>query len=200
MRRILLTAAIVGAVLGAPRSALAQNGGQIQGFGGLTFRGLTTGTTFGGSVAVPLGPNAQVAVQGGRMSDVSWPLTAFLDLTPVDLRARAYYGEAALRITGDRRSAVRPYAEVSGGFARLQTDFIGLGDRTNLAVNTALNLLNRTSPMLGVGGGVMMQGGPVLVDLGYRYHRIMTGRSVQSVLTGGDINVHQFQLGLGFRF
>jgi opacity protein-like surface antigen len=54
--------------------------------------------------------------------------------------------------------------------------------------------------MLGAGGGLLIQGGPVVVDLGYRFNRISAGNAVQSALTGGDLGVHQVRFGLGVRF
>jgi opacity protein-like surface antigen len=47
---------------------------------------------------------------------------------------------------------------------------------------------------------VIVQGGPVFVDLGYRYKQVMAGDSLQSLLTGGDFGASQVRLGLGFRF
>jgi opacity protein-like surface antigen len=55
--------------------------------------------------------------------------------------------------------------------------------------------------MLGVGGGLMLQGGPVLVDLGYRYKKIVAGDSLQTLMNGGsDFEVSQVRVGFGVRF
>jgi opacity protein-like surface antigen len=47
---------------------------------------------------------------------------------------------------------------------------------------------------------VIVQGGPVFLDLGYRYKRIAAGNALQSLLTGGDFGASQVRLGLGVRF
>jgi opacity protein-like surface antigen len=56
--------------------------------------------------------------------------------------------------------------------------------------------------LLGVGAGVMLQGGPLLVDAGYRYKKIAAGNSIASALTlsGDAIDVNQFRVGVGIRF
>jgi len=55
--------------------------------------------------------------------------------------------------------------------------------------------------MLGVGGGVLLQGGPVHVDLGYRYKRILTGSVMSSILSAGqELQTHQVRFGVGVRF
>ena len=101
------------------------------------------------------------------------------------------------RLLGQR---VRPYAEATAGFARLRTSFSGIGCGRTRSVNAGLQFLDSTRPMLGVGTGVMIQGGPVVVDSGYRFNKISAGNAVQSALAGGDFGVHQFRFGLGFRF
>lgn len=206
MRRFLGAATLVAVMLmlmfGVPATAFAQHGNaQIQGFGGLTVRGISPSTTFGGNIAVPLTDNIQVIGEGGRMTDIMSPtLSMLLDLTPVDLRLSAYYGAGGIRVMGSSHSAVRPYAEATAGFARLHTGFAGAGARPDLVINTALRFLDQTRPMLGVGGGVVVQGGPMLLDLGYRYNKIATGNALQSALTFGDFGVHQFRVGVGVRF
>jgi opacity protein-like surface antigen len=72
--------------------------------------------------------------------------------------------------------------------------------RVDAIVNTALNFLNRTEPMLGAGGGVVVQGGPVFLDLGHRYKKILAGDSRQGLLTGGDFGDNEVRIGAGFRF
>jgi opacity protein-like surface antigen len=188
------------ALLAAPGLAFAQNL-QVQGFGGVTVRGLGTAPTVGGNIAVPLGSHVQVIAEGGRMGDIMSPtLATLLDFAPVDLRLRADYGEGGVRILGSSHNAVRPYAEATAGYARLRTDFSGAGLQPDAISNAALQFLDTTRPMFGVGTGVMIQGGPVVVDLGYRFNKISAGNAVQSALAGGDFRVHQFRFGLGFRF
>jgi hypothetical protein len=180
-----------------PASASAQHS-QLQGFGGLTFGDVTNSSTFGGSIAVPLSDNLEIIAEGGRMTDVMPSLyDTILDFTPGDVRISAWYGEAGLRFIASG-GAIRPYVETTAGFARLNLRFTGSG--ADAVVNTALNFLNRTEPMFAAGGGVVVQGGPVFLDLGYRYKKILAGDSLQSLLTGGDIGINEARIGVGLRF
>jgi hypothetical protein len=191
---VLLTAL----ALGVPATASAQ-GGQIQGFGGMTLRGITPSTTFGGSVAVPLTDNVQIVVEGGRLTDLTAaPLATLIEFAPVDLRVSAYYGQAGVRLIGSSHRVVRPYAEAMAGMARLHTRVGGFTGSP--FVEAALNLLDTTEPIVGVGSGVVVQAGPFVVDLGYRYHRLATGGIVQTALAGGQLDSQQLRLGIGVRF
>jgi hypothetical protein len=184
--------------LAVPSIARAQNA-QLQGFGGLTFGDVTNSSTFGGAIAVPLSDNMQIIAEGGRMTNVVPSLVdTIAEFTPIDFGVSAWYGEAGVRLIGTSRRAVRPYAEATAGFARLHTGFDGTG--ANAIVNTALNYFDRTEPLLGVGGGVIVQGGPAFIDVGYRYKKILAEDSLESILTGGDVHVSQVRFGVGFRF
>jgi opacity protein-like surface antigen len=184
-------------VLSLASSADAQSS-QIQGFGGLTFGDVTNSSTFGGSVAIPLTDNVQIIGEGGRMTDVMPSLfDDILDFTPIDVRVSAWYGEGGVRFIGSSHRVVRPYVEATAGVARLSTGFDGPGDDF---INTALGFFGETEPLLGVGGGVLVQGGPIFLDLGYRYKKILAGDSIQSVLTAGDFSVNQVRIGAGVRF
>jgi opacity protein-like surface antigen len=204
MRRISLFAAAASLVLLFSAQAGAQTrGNQIEGFGGMTF-GTTTSSapTAGGSVAVPIGEHLQIIGEAGRLADVkSSLLDSVLDFTPVDVRLSAWYGEGGLRFIASPRSAVRPYAEATAGVARLTTGVRGGGELGAIA-NTALGFLGSTEPILGAGAGVILQGGPLFVDLGYRYKRIAAGNSLASALTlgGNAIEVNQLRVGFGVRF
>ena len=202
MPRLLHAVILSTAVALVPATALAQaGGGQVQAFGGLTMRGVNPSPTFGGSLGVPIGNHVQVIAEGGRMSDViSGPLSTLIGFSPIDLRVSAYYGEAGVRVLGSAHHAVRPYAEGTVGMARLHTNVSGLGGTGDLLTNAALGFMSSTQPVFGGGAGVQIQGGPVLVDLGYRYHRFGTGNVVQNVLTGGNFDVHQVRMGVGIRF
>lgn len=199
MRRLSITVCALAIAVAIPSWAIAQHS-QLQGFGGLTFGDVTNSSTFGGNVAVPLSDTMQIIGEGGRMTDVMPSLLdTIVDFTPVDVRVSAWYGEGGLRFIAPGR-AVRPYVEATAGFARLTTGFDGAGSRADAVVNTALGFFRRTEPMLGVGGGLVAQGGPVFLDIGYRYKKILAGDSLQSLLTGGDISVNQFRIGAGVRF
>jgi opacity protein-like surface antigen len=202
MRRTLIAAPLIIGALIVPSTARAQTGDvRVQGFGGLTLRGFTNSTTFGGTVAVPLTNHIQIIGEGGRMTDImSSTLATLLDFTPVEMRLSAYYGEGGVRLIGGHGSGVRPYAEATAGFARMHVGFAGAGSRQDAIINAGLQFLDRTEPMLGLGGGVILEGGPVVVDFGYRYKKIRAGNVVQSVLTGGDFGVNQLRVGIGFKF
>jgi opacity protein-like surface antigen len=197
MQRSFTTVLAALVMLAVASSAHAQ-GNQVQGFGGLTFGDVTNSSTFGGSLAIPLTDNVQIIGEGGRMTDVMPTLfDDILDFTPVDVRVSAWYGEGGVRFIGSSNHVVRPYVEATAGVARLNTGFDGPGDDF---INTALGFFGETEPLLGVGGGVLFQGGPVFLDLGYRYKKILVGDSIQTVLTGGDFSVNQFRIGAGVRF
>lgn len=203
MRKILVAAGLLAACL-VPSSARAQaRNSEVQGFGGLTFAssalGNSTASTFGGRLAIGMTGNMQAIVEGGRMADVKSPIFDLVQFTPIGLRVSAWYGEGGVRFIASPHSAVRPYGEATAGFARLSTSVDGLAATTFLA--GALDFLDSTKPMLGAGGGVVVQGGPLSIDLGYRYNKILAGNSVQSVLNlGRDFSVNQFRVGVGVRF
>lgn len=199
MRRNLLVFAALVSVLALPSAARAQHA-QLGGFGGLTFGDVASDSTFGGGLAVSLTDNIQIIAEGGRMNDVMPALVdSIIDLTPLDVRVSAWYGEGGLRIIGSSRRAVRPYAEATAGIARLRTGFSGISDADPI-INGALGLFDRNEPLIGAGGGVIVEGGPVYLDLGYRYKRIMAGDSLQSLLTGGEFSVNSLRFGVGLRF
>ena len=205
MRKLIVLLALVS--VGAwPAAARAQSGnGEVQGFGGLTVGTSTFGTaaspTFGGRVGVGLTDHIQIVGEAGRLADISSPLFDVLDFTDIGVRVSAFYGEGGVRFIASPRSTIRPYAEATAGFARLNAGISGLDGRADALVNIALNALNRTQPMLGVGGGILVQGGPVSVDLGYRYKKISGGNTITSALNAGNAyQVNQVRLGVGFRF
>ena len=205
MRKLILLFGV--AVFAWPAAAVAQQGNSdVQGFGGLTVGTSTFGSaaspTFGGRVGIGLTDHIQLVGEAGRLADISSPLFDLLDFTDVGVRVSAFYGEGGVRFIAAPHSAVRPYAEATAGFARLNAGISGLGGSTGAVVNTALNLLNRTQPMLGVGGGIVLQGGPLSVDLGYRYKKISGGDALTTILNAGNdgYQVNQVRVGIGFRF
>jgi opacity protein-like surface antigen len=203
MRRILGAAVVSAIVLSVSSVVEAQtHNGQIGGFGGLTFGDTAASSTFGGSVTIGISDNLQIIGEGGRLRDVKPSLLGtVLDLSPVDLRIAAWYGEGGVRLIASPHSAVRPYAEATAGFARIKTAFDGLGGMPGVVLDAALRFLDRTEPMLGVGGGVSLQGGPVVLDVGYRYKKIMADGPIDTLLTGRDgFEVSQARVGIGLRF
>jgi hypothetical protein len=52
--------------------------------------------------------------------------------------------------------------------------------RIDPVADAVLGFFDRTEPLVGVGGGgVMLQGEPLLVDFGYRCKKVMAGDSLQ---------------------
>lgn len=204
MRRTLVwTAAVCGVLLFSTRADAQTRGSQIEGFGGLTFGTRTTSaSTFGGSVALPLTDNIQVIGEAGRMTDLTSSAFDLLSgFTPIDVNLSAWYGEGGIRFIASPSSAVRPYVEATAGVARLTPGVDGVG-RFDPIADSALGFLGSTEPMFGAGAGVILQGGPLLVDAGYRYKRITGGNAIASALTlgGNGIEVNQFRVGVGIRF
>jgi opacity protein-like surface antigen len=206
MRKLIVFGALA-AACAIPSTARAQGGkGEVQGFGGLTVGTSSFGSalspTFGARVAADLTPNLQVIGEGGRLADIKSPLFDLLDFTSVGVRVSALYGEGGVRfLAASPRSAVRPYGEATAGFARLNADLSGINGTAYELLETAMNVINSTRPMLGVGGGVVLQGGPLTVDVGYRYKKISAGNTVASLLNAGrDYKVNQVRVGVGFRF
>jgi opacity protein-like surface antigen len=203
MRRTFLwTAAVCGMLLFSTRADAQTRGGQFQGFGGLTFGTTATATTFGGGIAVPLGDHVQIVGEFGRMDDLkSTLLDTFLDLTPADVRLSAWYGEGGIRFAGSRHSAIRPYVEATVGAARLTPALHDVGDWGPLANTALVFLASRTEPMVGGGAGVMLQSGPLVVDAGYRYKRVLSTNGLASAFTlGNGVDVNQFRVGVGIAF
>jgi opacity protein-like surface antigen len=205
MRRLMMTAALLAGCM-LPAAASAQEPkSEVQGFGGLTVGTSTFGSavssTFGGRVGVGLTPNIQLIGEAGRMADIKSPLFDVLDFTDIGVHVSAFYGEGGIRFIASPHSAVRPYGEATAGFARLNAGLSGLGGRTDAIIDTALGLLNTTRPVLGVGTGVLIQGGPLSVDIGYRYKQISAGNTLASVLNAGkDFQINQVRVGVGVRF
>ena len=185
-------------LLSTPSVLHAQARSQVQGFGGFTFGDTAAASTFGGNIGFELTDNILIVGEAGRLSDVKPSLLdSILDFTPVDLRVSAWYGEAGVRFSASG-SAIRPYAEATAGFARLHTGFSGI---PRYVIDGVLGFLDRTEPLLGVGGGVIVQGGPLVLDLGYRYKKILADNSFQSLLNSGDdFDVSQVRVGVGVRF
>ena len=205
MRNAITLAAIV--LCAVPSVARAQTPrSSIQGFGGLTFDpsaalGRTTpASALGGVVTTDLTPNIQVVGEVGRLSDVQSPFYDLLAFTPVQLRISAWYGEGGVRFIASRGLTLRPYAEATAGMARLSTRVSGFGGSIDPFVAAGLGFLNSTEPVLGGGAGVLIERGPITVDLGYRYKKITAG-GVAATLNGGNpYQVNEARIGLGVRF
>ena len=186
----------------APAHAWAQiSRGSVVGFGGMPVSGAAFQPTFGGGVSVALTPNIHAIGEVGRVSDVMNPTVDRLSsLTTVDLDVSAFYGEGGVRFLTGVRGPLRGYVETTAGFARLSTRLHGI-ESVDAYVNGGLAFFDRTSPMLGLGGGVQLLLGPAVLDVGYRYKRIVGDGTLDRVLTGGNsINMSQMRVGVGYRF
>ena len=157
---------------------------------------------FGGRVGFEVLPGVHVMGEFGRLSNVMPDLIATgLGFTGNNLKASAFYGEGGVRLLALPRSAVSPYVEGSAGVAHLQFGVNGLGSATDAIVRAALSFVDTSDPIVGGGGGVLLHGGPLQIDLGYRYKRILTGSTLSSILSAGDrLDVHQLRFGVGVRF
>jgi opacity protein-like surface antigen len=93
------------------------------------------------------------------------------------------------------------YGETLAGVTRLSGSFGGIGSpRTVAIVNTALRFVDTTNPVGAVGAGIILQGGPFVVDVGYRFSRIFARDAFAGLLTGGNLDVNEARIGVGVRF
>ncbi len=157
---------------------------------------------FGGRVGFDVLPGVQVMGEFGRLGNIMPDLIATgLGFAGLNLTASAFYGEGGVRLLASPRSAISPYVEGSAGVAHLQFGVNGLGSATNAIVRAALSFVDTSDPIVGGGGGVLLHGGPLQIDLGYRYKRILAGSTLSSILSAGDqLDVHQLRFGVGVRF
>ena len=201
MRRhaLILTLAFAAAL--APREAAAQT--TVQGFGALRVGEVTPQPSFGGSISRNVTPAVQIFGEAGRMNNVLPPLVSdLISLSPVGVSLEALYGEAGIRVLTSPRSAVTGYVEGSAGIASLRPTVSGIPNGViGGLTNAGLGLLQRTEPMAGVGGGVLVHAGPLAIDLGYRYKKIFADGPVERALSlGQGLGASQVRVGVGFRF
>jgi hypothetical protein len=172
------------------------------GFGGLSMNSFASPQIdFGADVTKELTPNIHVVGEFGHLGDMLPSLSAGLALfSPYDVRVSAYYVEGGVRLLAAPGSGVNPYVDATAGVARLTPKVSGLGGLDAIAA-AGFNLFSSTDPILGVGGGVLLRGGPVVVDLGYRYKQVTESASIAGLLSVGDnLRAHQVRLGIGVRF
>ena len=143
---------------------------------------------FGGGVSFEIAPGVQVLGEFGRLGNVMPTLVETgLAFTRIDLTTSAFYGEGGVRLLAAPRSAVSPYVEGTAGVAHLRFGARGPGSTTAALLRTALGLVDTRDPMFGAGGGVLMRAGPLQVDLGYRYKKIMANSALSSVSASARI-------------
>ena len=201
--RTLPFAVIVVAALCVTSSASAQEPhAAVQAFGGLGVGSFTTtNTNFGGAVTADLTPNIQVVGEAGRIGNMLPSMTqTLIGLGPVDFNVSAWYGQGGVRFTGGS-GALRPYVETSAGIARLQPHVSGIGSGLPVAIaNAGLAFLNQSAPIASVGGGVMIQGGSFVADIGYRYKRVFSDTWMDVLALGDSLSTNEVRVGFGVRF
>ena len=194
------------AVCLAPATAQAQDRtASAVGFGGASLNSFSTSASkvdFGFNVAKELTPNIQVVGEFGRIGNMLPSLTStVLAFTPYDVAVSAFYGEGGIRLLAAPGSGVSPYVEASAGIARLSPHVSGFGSTPDAFLDLGLGFLRSTEPILGVGGGFMLRGGPVVADVGYRYKQVAGSDSLISLLGAGqNLRAHQVRFGIGVRF
>lgn len=189
----------------APPDAFAQKRASLEGFGGLELNGLSTATptpSVGGTVTFSIVPGIEIVGEAGRLGNVLPTLSsAAFDLTGTGLRASALYGEAGARFVMAPGSVVTPYAEATAGVARVHLRSDELGTAANAALSLALGLVEGTTPTLGAGGGILVRGGPIVFDVGYRYKQLFAEDLTRLALGFGQpLRTHQARIGIGVRF
>jgi hypothetical protein len=202
MRTFIVSAAMCALVVSVDAATAQTRGGTIQGFGGTTLGTSATAPTFGGSVAFPVGDHLQIVGEAGRLTDIkAAPLDTALDFADIDVGMAAWYAEGGVRFIASRRAAIRPYVEATAGVARLKPS-VGVDGWVGALTNTGLSFLGSTEPLVGAGGGVVIGAGPLAVDLGYRYKRILANGALSSAFSLGNdgYDVNQVRIGLGVRF
>lgn len=204
-KNLFATAIAVSVIALGPRAAFAQGGGSLDGFGARSMNEFSAAPAFGsygGTLAVNLLPGVQAIGEFGRIGNVL-PLTtaALISLTPVDVRVSALYGEGGLRLSPAPRSVISPYVEATAGVARLDIGVSGLGTIADAITTAGLAFIPRTETIVGGGAGLRIQGGPLAIDLGYRYKQIVGDSMLTTVLgLGQDLSSHQVRVGVGVRF
>ena len=216
MRTSIMAVLIVAALVCAASPASAQDHGSASFVTGLSVSngsaisntlaalspGLNDRINLAGRVAFNIAPGFQGVGEVGRIGNVLPPIaTSVFAFSPVGLRASAFYFEGGVRAFLGSRSAVNPYVEATGGFSQLSMRVAGSDSTASDLIQLGLNLTSRTSPLAGLGGGVMLHAGPVTLDAGYRYKKIFTGDFVSTLLNGSqEVTSHQAVFGVGVRF
>jgi hypothetical protein len=196
-------AALFAAVMMTPALAFAQGATALGGFGGFTANALQSQRpSLGGTITFDVNRNVQVIGEAGRIGNVLPALSSTVfSAAQTGLRVSAFYGEGGVRFLAAPSSNVTPYAEATAGMARVDVNSTHLGGVGNLVTSLALGLVGRTSPMAGVGGGLLVRGGPVVFDVGYRYKQLFADDLLQVALGFGQpLRAHQFRAGIGVRF
>jgi opacity protein-like surface antigen len=202
MRRLSRSALTVALSLVVASAAHAQGKGTAQGFGGYSVGALTNpAPSLGGTITLAVTPNIHVIGEAGRLGNVLPPISSAVLSVP-SVRVSAFYGEGGIRaLAGNANSTFRPYVEGTFGAARLDVSSSRLNGVGNALLDAGTAFLDRTSPTLGGGGGVLAQTGPVVFDVGYRYKQLLDTGTLGTVLgLGQELRTHELRAGIGFRF
>jgi hypothetical protein len=210
-------AALVGLVVLSAQSAAAQDHGSATFVTGLSMsngsalgsaistvsEGFAHRVNLGGRVTVHLAPGFDAIGEAGRIANVLPPLTtAALSFSPIEIGASAFYTEGGMRaLLGSSRSVVSPYVEATGGIARVNLRVSGINSTADDLLRLGLGFASTTSPMAGLGAGVMLQAGRVTFDTGYRYKKIFSQNIVDTLLSRTqELTLHQAVFGIGVKF
>jgi hypothetical protein len=197
MRRFFASLIVVAGLAVAASPAFAET--RLQGFGGVTYGQSTTDSLYGGQLSLGLGSNVELFGELGYMRD-TLDRNLILDVidlaepfTGVGVRLSGLYGDGGVRLLTSP-AAVRAYVEGSAGMARLSPRIDIGSERFDVLepfVNTALDRIHWTEPLVGGGAGIILEPGPVTIDLGYRHKRI---------LMDNPVSVNQLRASIGLRF
>jgi hypothetical protein len=201
MRITAFAAILLATLLLASTASAQETRASVQGFGGLGMGSFTTpNTNFGGAITGDLTPNIQLVGEVGRLSNIL-PSTSQLvfDVSPVGMSASAFYAQGGVRLTNSS-GALRPYAEASGGIARLTAHVSGLDGLPGVLTNAGLAFLDSTAPIGTLGGGVTLHAGNFVADAGYRHHRVFSDSWMQALALGGNLSTNEVRFGVGVRF
>jgi hypothetical protein len=190
----------------------AQDRGSVEGFGGWTIGQISTGGSstegslfrsmnLGAKAAFDLTPGIQAVAEFGHMGNVLPPLVnTAISFLPYEVSVSAIYGAGGVPLLAAPHSSVTPYGEAIAGFSRLLVGIPG-GAAAQTIADIALGFGGRTSPMVGLGAGILMRKGSLVVDLGYRYRQIFPNTVIETV-SGADqgLRSSSIQAGIGVRF
>ena len=202
MRRV-FSIALLAALCLIPAAAFAQSSGNstVEGFGGLSLNGFETHSpSLGGTLTFTIVPGVKSSVRPDASATCCRhsPIPSSRLRAPTCARrpsmARAAYA-SSLRRGQWPRTRRRPPA-----CAGLDISSARFGTIGNAVSDIALGLAGRTAPLAGVGGGVVLRGGPVVLDVGYRYKQLFPNAVVEAALgLGQPLRTHQVRAGIGVR-
>lgn len=201
MRTTSCAAILIAALLVSSTASAQEPRASVQGFGGVGLGSFTTvNTNFGGVISGDLTSNIQVIGEVGRLSNILPSMTQTLfDLSPVGLSASAFYAQGGIRLTTGSGS-LRPYAEASGGIARLTPHVTGLDGLPGAFTNAGLAFLNNTAPIGTLGAGFTLHAGNFVADAGYRYHQVFSDSWMEALALGDRLGTNEVRFGVGVRF